>query len=104
LEKFMTIKIKELVSNGSVLIDLTDAESGKVNGGYTALIIAGTGNVALAAQAAGLVAGNRNTQTLFRRQLNIGVPRNIVEDGAFLANTFGGGRYTLPVTSSKLEG
>ncbi len=104
LEKIMTIEIKELVSNGSILIDLTDAESSQVNGGYTALIIAGTGNVVLAARAAGLVGGKRNTPSLFQQQVNLGVPRRIVEDGAFLANFAGGGRYTLPVTSSKLEG
>jgi hypothetical protein len=38
LEKIMDIEIKDLVSNGSVLVDLTDAESSKVNGGYAAIV------------------------------------------------------------------
>lgn len=99
----MTVEIKDLVSNDQYPVDLTDAELSKVNGGYASLVLADTGNIGLAADAAVLVFGKRNTSELVEQQVRLGVPRTIVEQGAFLADFSGGGIYTLPVTSSKLQ-
>ena len=94
----MTLKVEELQS----LVDLTDAESSEINGGYTGIIIGDTGNPVLAARAAALVLGKANTRSLFNEQLRLGIPRRTVEVGVAFANT-AGGRYTLLVTSAKLE-
>jgi hypothetical protein len=105
LEKIMAIEIKELVSNGSVLVDLTDAESIKVYGGYAEIVRRDTGNSALGDRAAAIVQGKSAFDTsVVVRQRQIGIPRATTAKGVTLALTFGLGTYNDGVTTAKLEG
>jgi hypothetical protein len=100
----MTIEIKELVSNGSVLIDLTDAESSKVNGGYASFVTLQVGPDQGAA-AYGIVLNQRaSDRRVIDQQLAIGIPEYVTEQGTFLAENAGGGVYTPGVSFSKLDG
>ena len=100
----MTIEIKELMSNGSILIDLTNAESSKVNGGYAAVIAEELSDYVLASRAAANVYGkSASDPRILPEQLDIGVPADLILIGVGLAYA-DGGRFTASATFAKLEG
>jgi hypothetical protein len=98
LEKLMTVEIKD----HQYLVDATDAELSEMNGGYAAAVANRTGNLGLAGQVAGIVL-NKSAfdQSVVDRQVALGVPADVIGIGVALAIQ-GGGRYTPPVTFSKL--
>lgn len=101
----MAIEIKELVSNGSVLVDLTDAESREINGGHSARVAFRTGDFGLASLAGSIVLyKSARDQSVIGRQLAIGVPRDLVEQARIDAIREGRGVYTAQVAFSKLAG
>ncbi|WP_146138443.1 hypothetical protein [Chamaesiphon polymorphus] len=102
----MTIEIKELVSNSSVLVDLTDAESSKINGGYAPVLQFATGNNLQKTFAAlGIVNGKRTSDPrVVDEQRQIGIPDDTIQAGQDIAEFAGGGVYTLPVLTAKLAG
>jgi hypothetical protein len=101
----MTVAIKDLMSDAEYLVDVTDAELRQVNGGYAAAIVNQTNNPGLAFQTAALVF-NRSVfePDLITRQVQLGVPSNLVSFGVNLALAQGGGVYTPFVTGQKLGG
>lgn len=95
----------KLTFDDQYLVDLTDAELSKINGGYAALVGFQTGNLGLAAQASGIVFGRSALdQSVVNQQVAIGVPGDLIAQGIGLAFRDGGGVYTLGVTASKLGG
>ena len=99
----MTIEIKELVSNGSTLIDLTDAESSEVNGGYASYVTVRT-NADKGAKAYGIVLNqSAYNPGVAGRQLLAGIPPTVIAAGTVYAISQGG-TYTPAVAFAKLEG
>ena len=100
----MTIEIKELKFTEGYFVDVTDTELNAVKGGYTANVFADTGDLGKAAQAATIVIGKPVDNSLvITRQMRIGIPAATILKGEDLARN-NGGRYSIGVTSAKLEG
>lgn len=99
----MAIEIKELVSNSSVLVDLTDAESSKVNGGYAGIVVRNTGSLNKGASVIPIVFGKRaEDPSAINPQFLLGIPRATVVEGILLAQDLGRGFYTPQVTAATL--
>lgn len=100
----MTVETKKWMSDDQYLVDLTDAESSEINGGYVADVGTTTGDLGLAAQAGILVANQPVSAALNAAQLRLGVPAAVVIRGFQNANRNGNRVYTLPVTAAALHG
>jgi hypothetical protein len=100
----MTIKIRELTSNQQHLVDLTNTELSEVKGGF-ALAVTRVQGITLAAQASRIVFGQSSgNPSVISKLQRLGIRPGVIAIGEGLASTVGGGKYTLGVTSAKLDG